>query len=56
MGPVSCVSCVSWMYWLNGAETHETFHWASGMRYQFSILTSWNPNMRSRACVHWPMR
>jgi hypothetical protein len=33
--PVSCVSCVSWWSFLNAAETHETFHWASGMRYQF---------------------
>ena len=36
MDPVSCVSCVSWMYWLIAAETHETFHWDSGMRYQLS--------------------
>jgi hypothetical protein len=33
MDPVSCVSCVSWMCWLYAAETHETFHWESGMRY-----------------------
>jgi hypothetical protein len=32
--PVSYVSCVSWMYPLNAAETHETFHWESGMPYQ----------------------
>jgi hypothetical protein len=36
MDPVSCVSCVSWMYWVNAGETHETFHWESGMRYQVS--------------------
>ena len=24
------------MYWVNAAETHETFHWESGMRYQVS--------------------
>ena len=36
MDPVSCVSCVSWWYWVNAAETHETFHWESGMRYQVS--------------------
>ena len=24
------------MCWLNAAETHETFHWESGMRYQVS--------------------
>ena len=36
MDPVSCVSCVSWMYWVNAAETHETFDWESGMRYQVS--------------------
>jgi len=34
MGPVSCVSCVSSWYWVNAAETHETFHRESGMRYQ----------------------
>jgi hypothetical protein len=34
MDPVSCVSCVSWMYCVNAAETHETFHQESGMRYQ----------------------
>ena len=33
MVPVSCVSCVSWMYCVNAAETHETFHQESGMRY-----------------------
>ncbi len=33
MDPVSCVSCVSWMYSVYAAETHETFHWESGMRY-----------------------
>ncbi len=36
--PVSCVSCVSWMYSVNAAETHETFHQESGMRYQLVIL------------------
>ena len=36
MNPVSCVSYVSWMYWVNAADTHETFHWESGMRYQHS--------------------
>ena len=34
--PVSCVSCVSWMYSVNAAETYETDHWESGMRYQVS--------------------
>ena len=24
------------MYWVNAAETRETFHWESGMRYQHS--------------------
>ena len=33
MGPVSFVSCVSWKHSVNAAETHETFHWDSGMRY-----------------------
>ena len=37
MDPVSCVSCVSWMGWLYAAETHETFHQESGMRYQHSF-------------------
>jgi hypothetical protein len=32
--PVSCISCVSWRYSVYEAETHETFHWESGMRYQ----------------------
>jgi hypothetical protein len=32
--PVSCVSCVSWRYPVNAAETHETVHPESGMRYQ----------------------
>ena len=32
--PVSCVSYVSWGYWVNVAETHETVHCESGMRYQ----------------------
>jgi hypothetical protein len=36
MDPVSCVSCVSWMHWVNAAETHETLHQESGMRYQVS--------------------
>ena len=34
MDPVSCVSCVSWMHSVYAAETHETFHQESGMRYQ----------------------
>jgi len=34
MDPVSCVSYVSWMHWVDAVETHETFHWESGMRYQ----------------------
>jgi hypothetical protein len=34
IGPVSCVSCVSWGSFLNSAETHETLHSESGMRYQ----------------------
>ena len=34
MDPVSCVSCVSWMHCVYAAETHETFHQESGMRYQ----------------------
>jgi len=33
MARVSCVSCVSWSHWVNAAETHETIHWESGMRY-----------------------
>jgi hypothetical protein len=45
MDPVSCVSCVSWMYCVNAAETHETFHQESGMRYQVSsspiLSTNW---------------
>lgn len=36
MDPVSCVSCVSWVHCVNLAETHETFHRKSGMRYQHS--------------------
>jgi hypothetical protein len=35
MTPVSRVSCVSSCYWVNAAETYETFHWESGMRYDF---------------------
>jgi hypothetical protein len=31
--PVSYVSCVSWMHWVNAAETHESVHRESGMRY-----------------------
>jgi len=38
--PVSCVSCVSWMRWLYAAETHETFHRESGMRYHHSTTIS----------------
>jgi hypothetical protein len=34
MDPVSCVSYVSWWYCVYAAETHETIHWKSGMRYQ----------------------
>lgn len=34
--PVSCVSCVSSWYSVNAAETHETIHWESGMRYQIT--------------------
>ena len=33
MDPVSCVSCVSPWCCGNAAETHETIHWKSGMRY-----------------------
>jgi len=36
MDPVSCVSYVSWGYSVNVAETHETVHRESGMRYQSS--------------------
>ena len=36
---VCCVSCVSW-YWVDVAETHETFHSESGMRYQVSSTLS----------------
>jgi hypothetical protein len=39
MDSVSRVSCVSWMYWVYAAETHETFHTESGMRYQLSTTT-----------------
>src|SRR5918996_3913956 len=38
MGPVSYVSCVSWMCSVNADETHETFHWESGMRYQIRLI------------------
>lgn len=31
---VSCFSCVSSWYSVNAAETHETVHWESDMRYQ----------------------
>jgi len=45
MDPVSCVSCVSWVYSVYAAETHETFHRESGMRYQVSsspiLSTNW---------------
>ena len=36
--PVSCVSCVSWLHWVYAAETRETFHQESDMRYQVSSL------------------
>ena len=39
MNPVSCVSYVSWMHRVNAAETHETFHWESGMRYHFTTTS-----------------
>ena len=38
MDPVSCVSCVSRMYSVYAAETHETFHRESGMRYQSRLI------------------
>jgi len=44
MNPVSYVSCVSWMHWVNAAETHETFHRKSGMRYQ---IRPFRPDPRS---------
>lgn len=34
IGPASCVSCNSWCYPVNTAETHQTVHADSGMRYQ----------------------
>ena len=37
--PVSCVSCFSWWYCVNSAETHETFRWESGMRYQHTTTS-----------------
>lgn len=40
MDPVSCVSCVSWMHRVYAAETHETFHRESGMRYHLPTTTS----------------
>ena len=32
------VSCVSSWYWVNAAETHQTFHRESGMRYQSTTI------------------
>ena len=52
MGPLSCVSCVSWMYWLNAAETHESFHQESGMRYQHSSGPSILSMSRGLSIVH----
>ena len=49
--PVSCVSCVSWMRWLYAAETHETFHRESGMRYQTRLH---RPDPRSDRVVSLP--
>ncbi len=36
MCAVSCVSCVSVRHRVNAAETHETIHLESGMRYHFT--------------------
>ena len=40
-----CLVRLSWMYSLYAAETYETFHWESGMRYQVSsspiLSTNW---------------
>lgn len=50
MAPVSCVSCVSWSHQLNAAETYETAHVESGMRYQ---IRHFEPDPRSdRALPH----
>jgi len=38
--PVSYVSSVSWVARVNAAETHETFHYESGMRYHHNIWQS----------------
>ncbi len=50
MDPVSCVSCVSGMCWLYAAETHETFPWESGMRYQSAI----RPDLSSDRALSLP--
>ena len=54
MNAVSCVSYVSWMYWVNAAETHETFHLESGMRYQVSsspiLSTDWAFRLPPQGC------
>ena len=39
----SCVSCVSSWYWVNAAETHETFHRESGMRYHLPTTSCCGP-------------
>jgi hypothetical protein len=39
------------MYWVNAAETHETFHWESGMRYQHSSSCPDPPGIGAHPCL-----
>jgi hypothetical protein len=50
MDPVSFVSCVSSWYWVSAAETHQTFHRESGMRYQVSS----SPDLSTNRCLLVP--
>ena len=46
------------MYWVNAAETHETFHQESGMRYQFrrpAPILSVNRGFFAAACGAVPL-
>ncbi len=53
--PVSCVSCVSWWYSVNAAETHETIHTESGMRYHPHTTISSGPKQLDRYIL-WYLR
>jgi hypothetical protein len=50
MDLVSCVSCVSWEAFLYSAETYETLHRESGMRYQHHYFIWWYPLVPNTRC------